>query len=142
MSAPINIEKKLEGKIKLIGSSLGNTIYTFTLPEQSGTQVTDKLSTMNLEEVFIICDTTDGDITINLPYITSFKGFWNVKVFISFNGGFNSLFVKPYINEVEELYDNINGVGTVNLSPTQTNYYHIVDNNTWAQFVCPPYIPA
>lgn len=52
---------------------------------------------INLQEVFLECDTKVGDVTINLFEIEELNRFWNVKIIIS-DGGNNASANNIYIN--------------------------------------------
>ena len=138
MADPIlNIDKVLEGKINLVKVPATITNYYFKVATQTLTGTTDKISVMNIEEVYINCDTTLGDIYIHLPSIADFSGFWNAKVYVT-NKGANNVYVLSYSDEI--INNLISGVSSTTLTPTQANYYHIVSDNNWSVFVCPPFV--
>lgn len=138
MADPIlNIDKVLEGKIDLVSVPATETHYYFKVATQTLTGTTDKISVMNIEEVYINCDTTIGNIYVHLPSISSFSGFWNAKVYINCKGD-NKLSIIAYSDEI--VTNLISGVTEYSISPTESDYLHIVSENTWARFPCPAFV--
>lgn len=135
MAAPIDIQKKLEGKIKLEGSNLGVPFYGFIVPTVQLTAVNNKLSDKVLEEVFIICDSTLSDIYIDLPKISDFKNFWNVKIYVTKISGGNSVFIRPFNNEI--VVNTLNGWNIKVVNIYDAYHLHIVEENTWIALYSP-----
>jgi hypothetical protein len=131
----INIQKNLEGKLKLTGSALGDTFYDFVVPTVQLTAVNNKLSDKVLEEIYIICDSTAGIVNINLPKISDFKNFWNVKIYITKIAGANAVNVYPFNNEV--IVNTLNGYTSKVVNTYDSYHLHIVEQNTWMALYSP-----
>lgn len=130
---PVTTNISLQGKINLVGSNS----YNLIIPSQTETPFTNKLSSKAFEEVFIICDTTNGGIDIFLPKISDFENFWNTKIYIIKNtNDVNAIVVYPYNNEV--VINTINGFPSKNYALYKdAAYYQIVNDNTWMALYCP-----
>ena len=129
------IQKELIGKMTLVGSAdLGGNTYNMILPTLTGTALPNALSNQVIEEVYIICDSSLGDITINLPSIASFNNSWGAKIYVYALAGANAIRVYGYNNEI--ISDTINGFPFASLVQYQTNYLHIVSDNMWMNLVC------
>lgn len=137
-------QKELQGKINLVGAGGGN-IYNFVLPTVIGSALPNAIDNQVIEEVYIICDSTLGTITINLPDIASFNNAWNCKIYICRTAGANGVTVLPYSTEPNE--DTLNGFTALNLTNLYDTYYlHIVADDMWMALKCagpvpPPPIP-
>ena len=129
------IQKELQGKINLVGAVGGNT-YNFILPTVIGTALPNALDNQVLEEVYLICDDTLGNIVINLPSIALFNNAWNVKIYVVKTAGGNSTRVYPYSTEVG-ISDTLNGFSFKSLVTDDAYYLHIVDDNMWMALYCP-----
>lgn len=131
----LNVQKTLEGKIRLEKVPGYNTIYNFVVPTVRLSGVTQKLSDKVLEEVYIICDTTNGQISINLPKISNFQNFWNTKIYITCTSGEDKVNIYPYTEEVA--VDTLNGNESIGLGLYDAYYFHIIENNTWIALKSP-----
>lgn len=131
------IQKELQGKINLVGSAdLGGNIYNFILPTVIGTALPNALDNQVIEEVYLICDSRLGDITIVLPAISTFNSAWNTKIYVYDSNGYGSVTILPYSVEGGPS-DTINGFSSKTLFLNDTYYLHIVDDNMWMSLVCP-----
>lgn len=134
------IQKELIGKINLVGA-VGGNIYNFVLPTVTGTGLPHALDNQVLEEVYIICDSTLGAIDINLFDIANFNGAWNVKIYISWIAGGNTVTIYPYGTEPNE--DTLNGNSSIVFSNLYDCYYlHTVADNMWMALYCPGPVPG
>jgi hypothetical protein len=130
------IEKELQGKINLVGSAdVGGNTYNFILPTVIGTALPNVLDNQVIEEVYLICNDTLGNITINLPSIALFNNAWNVKIYVIKTAGLNSTIVNPYSTEVGTS-DTLNGYPFKSLVINDAYYLHIVDDNMWMALYC------
>lgn len=138
------ITKKLVGRINLVADAPSYKVY-LELPTTQGTALPNALDNQTLEEVYIICDTTLGDITIYLPSITVFNSAWNVKIYICQASGSDGVTIIPFAGSDEPVInpDTLNGEDTVTMSAQYDTYYlHIVADNMWMNLFCPgPVIP-
>ena len=138
------ITKKLIGRINLVADG---PLYAanLELPTIQGTALPNALDNQTLEEVYIICDTTLGDITINLPSITVFNSAWNVKIYICQAEGSGGVAIRPFPGTAMPLIaaDTLNGENAVTMILQYDTYYlHIVADNMWMNLLCPgPVIP-
>jgi hypothetical protein len=133
------ITKKLIGRINLVADG---PLYAanLELPTIQGTALPNALDNQTLEEVYIICDTTLGDITINLPSITVFNSAWNVKIYICQAAGSGGVAIRPFPGTAMPLIaaDTLNGEAFYTLGGQyETIYLHIVDDYFWIKLVCP-----
>ena len=72
---------------------------------------------LQLQEIYLECDTTLAPVTINLFPIEDLSRFWNVKIYIidiSDNAGTNPITINTGASGLPLLYDNINRQGIVN----------------------------
>jgi hypothetical protein len=132
--------KELIGRLDLVGSAdVGGNIYNLIVPKNIGTNLPHGLDNQVIEEVYIICDSTLGKITINLPSTTEFNGIWNAKIYIAWTDGANDVVIVPFPGSAEPLIDadTLNGFDTYTMDALyETNYLHIVYDYTWMKLVC------
>lgn len=135
------IFKELVGRLDLVGSAdMGGNVYNLYLPTNVGTALPHYLDNQVIEEVYIICDSTLGDITINLPSTTVFNGIWNTKIYIAWMRGANDVNIVPFtpVTESDPPQDSLNGdtapytMGLLN----EAVYLHQVYDFTWMKLVC------
>lgn len=112
MGAPkVNITETLNGLVKL--TPLTNQAYDFVAPNPN------TLNVGVLNEVYIHCDTTNGQIIINLPSISTLGGY-SAKIYIVDvvgNAGTKSINVVAFIGSVSPLLpvDSINTVPNIKI---------------------------
>jgi hypothetical protein len=74
---------------------------------------------LQLQEIYLECDTTLAPVTINLFPIEDLSRFWNVKIYvndISDNAGTNPITINTGASGLPLVYDNINRQGIVNFT--------------------------
>lgn len=122
----------LRGVVRL--NSAVDTDYTMVL-ENNPTGIQNQIAPIVVEEVFIECDTTAGDINIYLPAIANFNGGWSPKIFITVpTDGESGNVVNVYaFNNETPNSDYINGASsyTVGIGLNQTAYLHITEKHNW-----------
>jgi hypothetical protein len=112
MGAPkVNITKTLNGLVKL--TPLTNQVYDFVAPNPN------TLNVEVLNEVYIHCDTTNGQIQINLPSISTLGGY-SAKIYIVDvvgNAGTKNINIFAFIGSVSPLLpvDSINTVPNIKI---------------------------
>jgi hypothetical protein len=126
--------KTLQGVIRITESDS----YEFVLPKKSGTSLPNALDNQVIEEVYIIVENPEEEITVNitLPYIPTFNNAWNAKIYVV-NKQEQVLVVQPKPPAPGEEYNWINSIGSLNVSITGIGYFHVVDNNMYACWVTP-----
>jgi hypothetical protein len=134
------IFKELIGRLDLVGSAdMGGNTYNLYLPTVTGTALPHALDNQVIEEVYIICDSSLGDITINLPSTTVFNGIWNTKIYVAWTRGANDVTITPFAGDEVIPADSLNGDTdpyTLALL-SETVYLHQVYDYTWMKLVCP-----
>jgi hypothetical protein len=133
--------KELIGRLDLVGSvDAGGNTYNLIVPKNIGTNLPHGLDNQVIEEVYIICDSTLGRITINLPSTTEFNGIWNAKIYIAWTAGANDVVIVPFEGSATPLIapDTLNGSFDpyIMVALYETNYLHIVYDYTWMKLVC------
>ena len=136
------ITKELIGRLDLVGSAdLGGNVYNLVLPHYFGTSYANSLAIQPIEEVYIICDSTDGAITINLPSSTVFNGVWNTKIYICWVNGGNDVILQPFEGSLDPFIQNdtLNGDSRAYTFQAiyETNYIHLIWDYTWMKLTCP-----
>jgi len=133
--------KELIGRLDLVGSAdMGGNTYNLIVPTNVGTNLPHGLDNQVIEEVYIICDSTLGDITINLPSTTTFNGTWNTKIYIAWMAGGNDVNIVPFTpaTESDPPQYSLNG-DTAPYTMARLNeavYLHQVYDFTWMKLVC------
>lgn len=138
------VTKKLIGKINLVADAAG-FVCNFEIPTVTGTALPTGIDNQTLEEIYIICDTSLGDITINLPAISNLNNAWNPKIYICQVLGTGGVTVVPYPGTTEPFTaaDTMNGSSYISLVAQYDTYYlHVVSDNMWMNLFCAgPIIP-
>jgi len=127
------IQKTLKGIVRITTSDT----YEFNLPINTGTALPNALDNSALEEVYIIIENPEEEITplIVLPLISTFNNAWNTKIYV-INKGDVSTVATPRVPD-EGQPDSINFLGTTSITGKTTGYFHIVDYNLWACWITP-----
>lgn len=88
----------------------------------------DEFQFLNIERVNIICDTTLGAITIQLPKMSQLGRFLNYEVIVDHTAG--NAVTNPINIVVGDPADNINGAGGVILNATKQKMHFLVASLT------------
>ncbi|MEI7960723.1 MAG: hypothetical protein WCI04_00145 [archaeon] len=131
--------KELYGSFTL--APIEPTEVLLTVPTPSA------LQSNNVNNVYINCDTTNGNLILVLPKISSLAGL-NTKIFITTpsTGEFglgttalkNQIYVVGYYDMLNPIYDSINGQYVVTIgTPNSVTEISIGSNNKWVATVVP-----
>ena len=94
-------------------------------------EVEDSWRLLNLQEIYLLCDTSTSSPTINLFEIADLEEFWNVKIFItdiSNNASVNNIIVNAFGS------DTIDSTGTSSLTLSTDGgalQLQVVSNTQW-----------
>lgn len=131
--------KELYGSFTL--APIEPTEVLLTVPTPSS------LQSNNVNNVYINCDTTNGNLILVLPKISSLAGL-NTKIFITTpsTGDFglgttalkNQIYVVGYYDMLNPIYDSINGQYVVAIgTPNSVTEISIGSNNKWVATIVP-----
>lgn len=135
---PTTVTKKLIGKINLTSDGAGY-VANLEVPTVQGTALPNAIDNQTVEEIYIICDTTLGEMTINLPRISTFNNAWNPKIYICQASGDNGVTVVPAPSSLDPYLaaNTINGNTQIGLANQYDTYYlHIVADLMWMSLFC------